>query len=47
MKDRRKDPMTREDVKSINEYIKQSTGKRAVRIEGKFKFIPPKKNAKG
>lgn len=40
MTDRRKDFTTRESVKSINEYIEQSTGKQTIRIEGKFKFIP-------
>jgi hypothetical protein len=40
MTDKRKDPSTRESVDSINKYIEQSTGKQAVRIEGKFKFIP-------
>ena len=40
MNDKRKDLTTRESVASINKYIEQSTGKKAVRIEGKFKFIP-------
>lgn len=40
MIDRRKDPTIRESVTAINRYIEQSTGKKAVRIEGKFKFIP-------
>lgn len=38
--ERRKDPMTRESVSAINQHIEQTTGKMAVRIEGKFRFIP-------
>lgn len=40
MRERRRDSDTRDSVREINAYIQQSTGKRAVRIEGKFKFIP-------